>query len=381
MTAVMAADRMRIALVCFSEAWGGLEIMVAKIADNLRRRGHNVTIVCPAGSPIAEESASLQLPSLLLNPRFGPLDVGAIGNLARHFRRNNIDIGLATLSKDIGLLALASRLAPATHIGYIQQMQFGHSKRDLVHRYTYSRLSLWITLTSSMKESVVRNTIVPADRIKVIPFGTNLHRFDPRRIRQAPSRRSFGFPTGVSVVGFIGRLDPQKGCEEFLRAAQRVLRKRRKTLFVMLGEETRGEPGYAEHLRQLSRQLELGDQIRFLPFTRDVPAFLSALDILAVPSHGETFGYVAVEGMAMGKPVIGTNAGGLPEIIVDRETGYLVPPKDPEELAEAILRLAGSRKLRERMGKEGRQRAVERFDFGKSVRALEKALQPFRGTP
>ncbi|MBI4418395.1 MAG: glycosyltransferase, partial [Ignavibacteriales bacterium] len=110
------------------------------------------------------------------------------------------------------------------------------------------------------------------------------------------------------------------------------------------------------------------------PFTSEVPRLLRALDVLVVPSHSESFGYVAVEAMAMGIPVLGTKAGGLPEIVVDQETGFLVPPRDPAALAERLIILLKNKSLRSSMGKRGRRRALELFDFARSVEHLEEIL-------
>lgn len=364
-----------IALICFSRSWGGLEIMVTRIASALRNSGHKAVLISPSGSPLEAEASRLGLSHVSITPRFRYLDPRVIGDLGRLFRKRKIGVAVATISRDIGTITLAARFSPPTRIAYFQQMQFGHPKRDLFHRWSYGALDAWITLTQAMKASVAKNTIVNEENIHVIPFGTDTTVFNPRVITRSLGRRTFKLPAGKLHVGFIGRLDKQKGCDEFIRAAAIVRKSVRGVRFVLAGEETRGEPGYAEHLRNLRDSLGLQHHVRFLPFTREVPAFLASLDVLAVPSYGETFGYVAVEGMAMGIPVVGTNAGGLPEIIVDGETGFLVPSGDHEALAGAIIMLLKRPALRKTMGKLGRERVKERFEFRNNVQALEKLFQ------
>ncbi|MEX2115506.1 MAG: glycosyltransferase family 4 protein [Bacteroidota bacterium] len=369
-----------VALICFSHAWGGLEIMVTKIAAALSTRGHRVFLISPSGSPIEAEAVRQGLTHISMTPRMKYLDPKIIGELGRLFRRHQIGIALATLSRDISTVVLAGRFSPGTKLVYFQQMQFGHSKRDLFHRWTYSALDSWITLTRAMKNSVVQNTIVKERILDVIPFGTDRTVFDPRRSSRKHGRSVFQLPNNSLLVGFIGRLDKQKGCEEFIRAAAIVRKSAPKSLFILAGEETHGEPGYADSLRSLSDSLGLKQHIRFLPFTREVPLFLASLDVLAVPSYSETFGYVAIEGMAMGLPVVGTNAGGLPEIIVDGETGFLVPPRNPEELARPIISLLKKPALRKAMGTKGQKRVKERFDFRKNIKMLEALFQRLSST-
>ncbi len=364
-----------IALICFSRSWGGLEIMVTKIAYALSHSGHKTHLVSPAGSPLETEAIRLGLPHVPITPRFKYLDPAVIGDLGRLFRQRQIGIAVPTISRDIGTVAFAARFSPSTQVAYLQQMQFGHPKRDLFHRWSYGTLNVWITLTEAMKASVAKNTIVTEDRIHVIPFGTDTTVFNPRRVTRRLGRRMFPLKNGSLQVGFIGRLDRQKGCDEFIRAAAIVRKSIRGAHFVLAGEETRGEPGYAEQLRNLRDSLGLQRHVQFLPFTREVPAFLASLDILAMPSYAETFGYVAVEAMAMGVPVVATNAGGLPEIVLDGETGFLVPPRDHDALARQITNLLKNSALRKSMGKKGRQRVMERFEFRKNVKALEELFQ------
>lgn len=349
--------------------------MVTKIAHALHKNGHKILLVSPAGSPLEAEASRLGLAHVSITPRFRYLDPVAIGDLGRLFRQRNIGIAVTTVSRDIGTAVLAARFSPSTRVTYFQQMQFGHAKRDLFHRWTYGALSAWITLTQAMKTSVAKNTIVRENDIHVIPFGTDTALFDPRKVTRRSSRRLFRLPTGMLHVGFIGRLDRQKGCDEFIRAAAIVRKSVRGVHFILAGEETRGEPGYAEHLRNLRNSLGLQRHVQFLPFTREVPAFLASLDVLAVPSYSETFGYVAIEGMAMGIPVVGTNAGGLPEIVLDGETGFLVPPADHEALARQITALLKKPALRKAMGKRGQERVKERFEFRTNVKALEELFQ------
>lgn len=364
-----------IALICFSRSWGGLEIMVTKIASGLSKAGYKIVLVSPSGSPVESEASRLGLPHVAITPRFRYLDPGVIGDLGRLFRQRRIAVAVATISRDIGTVVLAARFSPATRVAYVQQMQFGHQKRDLFHRWSYGALDAWITLTHAMKASVVKNTIVKEEQIHVIPFGTDTTVFNPQKVTRRLGRRMFKLRAGALYAGFIGRLDRQKGCDEFIRAAAIVRKSIRGAQFILAGEETRGEPGYAQHLRNLRDSLDLQHHVQFLPFTREVPAFLASLDILAVPSYSETFGYVAVEGMAMGIPVIGTNSGGLPEIIVDGKTGFLIPPGDHEALAEAIITLFKKPALRKVMGNLGRQRVKQHFEFQNNIQTLDKLFQ------
>jgi glycosyltransferase involved in cell wall biosynthesis len=119
----------------------------------------------------------------------------------------------------------------------------------------------------------------------------------------------------------------------------------------------------------------IADQVQWLGFRDDVPELLAASDIFALPSVDEPFGRAIVEAMASEKPVVATRSGGVPEIVVEDETGLLVPPGDDRELAVALGRLAESEGLRRRMGKAGRERAMRLFDVDRTAARVQELYE------
>jgi glycosyltransferase involved in cell wall biosynthesis len=116
----------------------------------------------------------------------------------------------------------------------------------------------------------------------------------------------------------------------------------------------------------------LDPYVQFWGFRTDIPEILAQLDILVVPSLQEPFGKIIIEGMAMKKPVIASNVGGIPEIIVDGQTGILVPPENAEALRQALESLLENRDMRKKMGIEGRKRVEQMFSIDKNVRQTEQ---------
>jgi glycosyltransferase involved in cell wall biosynthesis len=253
-------------------------------------------------------------------------------------------------------------------------MQSGVNKRDLLHTWMYSRLSLWISLTSRMKQEVVEHTRVPEELITVVPLGRDTRLFDPKSYDRSEARKKYGFAQRGPIVGTAGRLDPQKGQEEFLRSIPLVLKHQRRARFVIAGDETRGEEGYRKQLLELSERLGVSDHVRFLPFVENVPEFMAAIDLFVLPSYSETYGLVLIEAMAMGKPVVATNAGGVPEIVDDGRTGLLIPPRDEGALADAIVRVLKDDSLRRDLSEQARRDALERFDSARCVDRLVQTL-------
>jgi glycosyltransferase involved in cell wall biosynthesis len=158
------------------------------------------------------------------------------------------------------------------------------------------------------------------------------------------------------VVGGIGRLDPQKGWDVFCQAASLVRRRVPGAQFVVIG---RG-PDRA----RLAALPECG-AVEFVGYRDDAPSYIPAFDAVAVPSRFEGFGRVAAEAMLAGVPVVASRIGGLPEVIDD--SGILVAPEQPEELAEALVSIAEDHDLRATLAERGRRRAIERFGVEQMV--------------
>jgi glycosyltransferase involved in cell wall biosynthesis len=353
----------RIAFVCFSSSFGGLELSMLKLASECTRRSAECCIIVQPNTMLAQYAAQEHLKTILLKTRLKYGDIGASIQLARILHSHRIDIAVIMQSKDISIVTAAHVLVPTAKLVFYQEMQFGINKRDIFHTWMYSHLSLWITLTQKMKREVTELTHMPPERIAVIPIGTDMRRFNPDLYNRKSARQQFRIPQSKFVIGMLGRLDAQKGQEEFIRAAHLLLQQEADLHFVLAGDETHGQHAFKEHLENLIRELNIQAAAQFLPFTEAVPEFMSALDIFVLPSYSETFGFVLVEAMAMQKTIVATNAGGVPEIITDSSTGILIPPRNFTLLAEALKTLIKNKELRTSLSHQARRDALNRFDI------------------
>jgi glycosyltransferase involved in cell wall biosynthesis len=363
-----------IAFVCFSSSFGGLELSILKLASEFNKRMADCLLIVSPDTSLAHFAKQYNLKVNFLKTKLKYGDVAASIHLARILRSNHIDVVVIMQSKDMSIVTVAHLLYPYAKLVFYQEMQFGINKRDILHSWMYSHLSLWITLTTKMKQEVLEHTRMPQERISIIPIGTDMHRFDPSLFDQRTTRKQFTIPQSKLVVGVLGRLDPQKGQEEFIRTIPILLKHQTNLHFVIAGDETGGQHGFKKKLRDLSIELGVNDEIQFLPFTDAVPEFMSAIDIFVLPSHAETFGFVLVEALAMGKAIVATNSGGVPEIITDNSTGLLVPSLDGQALADAILRLLKDQRLRSSFSSEARADALKRFDVARCVDQLVISL-------
>lgn len=209
-----------------------------------------------------------------------------------------------------------------------------------------------VAVSAAVERALVAQGADPG-RVRVIPGGVDLTGYR----RQAP--------LVPGVLCALGRLQTEKGFDVLLRSMAELRGQAR----LLLG----GEGLLEAELPRQAESLGISDLVEFRGFVTDVPAFMAEAGMFVLSSRSEGLGLVIVEAMAAGRPVVATRVGGVPEVVVDGETGLLVPPDDPGALAVAIRRLLADPALAARMGEAGRKRAHDQFGAGRMA-ALTASL-------
>jgi glycosyltransferase involved in cell wall biosynthesis len=180
---------------------------------------------------------------------------------------------------------------------------------------------------------------------------------------RANLRAALGLPPSPPVVALTGQVSEIKGIWEFVEAARLLVGRGVTATFAVLGDDLKGKGALRQAMEERVASLGLTPHFRFLGFRPDAPAVIPAFDIVAVPSHVEPLGNATLEAMAVGVPVVGSRVGGIPEMVVDGQTGRLVPPRDPVALADALGTLIGDGHERARLGRAARARAESAFSL------------------
>ncbi|HEY1991742.1 MAG TPA: glycosyltransferase [Gammaproteobacteria bacterium] len=218
----------------------------------------------------------------------------------------------------------------------------------------------------------------PAHKIVVIRNGVDTSRFGARN-DGAALRRELGLPPTSPLVTMLARLSPTKGIDYFLEAAAKLRDRHPEARFLLVGEcftrdserEFMVDHAYRKVLQDKVDSLGLTDRVTFTGLRKDVPDVLAASTVSVLPSLSEGISNTLLESMAAGVPVVATQVGGTPEAVADGEQGLLVPPGDSAALASAISRVLSDPLLAQRLGANGRRRAVEEFSFEAVVRRTE----------
>jgi len=216
---------------------------------------------------------------------------------------------------------------------------------------------------------------VPREKGRIVYNGLDPAAFDGLSGRDAV-RQSLGLVQGDQAVGIVGRLEPWKGQDVFVRALALVRQSVPRARGIVVGDAVPYGPDYRGALLALCAELGLGAGLVFTGFRSDLPAVMQALDVLVLASVSpEPFGRVLIEAMAAGKPVVATDAGATREIIEDGVQGLWVPPGDVAALAHAIVTLLSHREQALAMGQAGRQRVLERFTVQQYVDGIQKVYR------
>jgi glycosyltransferase involved in cell wall biosynthesis len=239
-------------------------------------------------------------------------------------------------------------------------------QQDIASKVKYelaaAAIPVSVIVCSSDYAVEAQRALTPGADVRKIHLGIPVAVVASRGGAGAEARQAVGC-NGNPLVGIVGRLEAWKGQDVFLRAAARVGAEHPRAVFAVVGGRTPGkEDEYPSRLQAMVRELQLGGRVHFAGHAVDVFPWFDALDVCVHATHGEPFGLVLVEAMALGKPLVATALGGPVEIVEEGVSGLLVPPGDDEALAGAICRLLADDALAARLAEGGRRRAFEFTD-------------------
>lgn len=347
----VTTNRLRILHVDPERHWGGGEAQVLGLVCHLRDVGHDVAVAAHPDGPLWHAVLAQDVPVHPLRVRHG-FDLGAarvLRSLAAaadvvHFHTARAHALALWLGKTAGIRVVTRR------------MDYAPRPRPYA-RILYNRRVDWVVAISDPIRRILIAAGVEARRISVIPSGVDLERFCAGDdVRTHMRQDTLRLQSDDLAVLLVGALVDRKGHAVLLHAARRLAQRGLRPVYVFCGD---GQGRRA--LEELTATVGLTERVRFLGWCPDVAPLLAAADVVVVPSLHEGLGVAALEAMAAARPVIASRIGGLAEVVIDGETGWLVPPGDAGALAaalEAALRDAGESKRR---GTAARVRVTRHF--------------------
>jgi glycosyltransferase involved in cell wall biosynthesis len=357
---------------------------ILPLAKKLRERGNIVEFAFGPGEMLEElKNEGFRFTDLPMNKMSRSLrNIGIINRLSKVIKEGKYDV-VHTYTPVIGLYGRIAAYKAKTPViihsvlGSLlaSGVPFSHRLMYFITELATSRtVDLFITLNDKDAHDMVKYRLTSKDKVVSLKYeyGINLDQFNPAIIDKThleEVRKKYRFQDGIPVIGFVGRMIGAKGILELFESYKKVRAGGIRIKLAYLGDaiSTDKDKQSIEHLKNLVRESGFEDDVIFLGMQKDVPFYISLMDVVVHPSHHEGFPRIPVEAGAMGKPSVCTAVSGAEVAIEEGKTGFIVPIKNPDRLAEAIHKLVTDPVLAQKMGNAARQRVVELFDENKIV--------------
>jgi len=360
-------SRIRVVEVLATGSNGGAQEHLYGLLSRIDRERYDVSVVALTAGSGTRKIARLGIPVLIIEEKDDDL---AAEVLASHLAATCPDVVHSHMYR-AEIVGTRAALLAGERLGrrpYIVSTVHSSRIRTSEDRAAVKALTPSMDRLIAVSESIVckiadeRGGLAP---VSLIYNGVDLDRYE----HQEPCctlREEYGMEPSSQIVGVVARLEPEKGHPTLLEAWPAVLRLCPEAYLLIVGEG-----GQREALERQVNDLRIGHRVVFTGRRDDVPAVTAALDVAVLPSYREAQGLTILEAMALTRPVVASNVGGIPEMIQDGVTGLLVPPRDPDALALAIVRLLRDHPLADMLARAGHDLVHDRFCIQLMVRSIE----------
>ena len=366
-------NKLNVVHVTFSLDIGGAEIVIFNLIRKFDKQKFNTSICSlTAGGDLVPELENAGIPIHVVQKNEGK-DLKIYYRLYRFFRDNNIDIVHCHNMYMLLYCAIPAKLAGAIGVVLTEHANL----RNPSKLYCFlSRVSQKFTDLITVNSQQVIDALVndqglkPRDMV-IIPNGIDFAQYH-QQFDTSALRSELGIDADDKVVGIVGRLVPVKDHLTLIKAFAKLVARLPSARLLIVGD---GQE--LDNLKAFVEQQQLNERVIFTGFRRDILALLNVMHAFVLSSLKEGQSISILEAMAVGLPVVATAVGGTPELVMDNETGLLVPSQDPEALGNAIYKVLSDSETAARLGDAGRKRIQERYDLEKITRDYEEYYAKF----
>lgn len=369
-------------ILSVTKSTGGVAAYNRTLSEHLHQRGYDVHVICLSDgnesyARTLEEREISATPMAMARYSIAPLsDLLLAVRLLRHIRQHPVDLIIGHGAKAGFLSRVTGRVEGVPVLYVVHAMSFlrrVRGRRAVLYRQLERVGSLLggriVAISRSMRDELARCKIAPASEVTVIHTG-----IDPAKLQYprdpSAARRALGLDPHRPVVGWAGRLHPDKAPLDFVRAAELVANAIPDVQLLMAGEGP-----LADEVRALARQSGLGDRLITAGWQNDMVSLYSALDIYTATSLSEGLPVTLLEAMAAGRPVVATSAGGVAEVIRHGVDGYMVDVGDHQTMARHCEELLLDDRLRSEMGRAAKDRVSVSFAIGPMMDCWQDLIQ------
>jgi glycosyltransferase involved in cell wall biosynthesis len=357
---------------------GGAEVLLVDLVRGSKEAGYDVSVGYSTYGPLEKNLVALGISCTRL-PRLGRVDPILLLRMCQLILREKPDIVHTHLFKSDLHGRLAARLCgvpvviSTSHNNDVWARRFPLGS---FYGFTAKLTDKVIAVSNEVREYQIQYTGISPHKIIVIDNGVNVQRFADQEDAGLSLRHEFQISVGTPLIGIIGRLQPQKDHENFLKAAVQIRSKLPDARFLVVGDGP-----LREELMAQAQTLGLGSSVIFCGIRQDIPAVMAAIDLLVISSKWEGLPVTLLEGMAACRPVVSTAVGGVPNVVADGQAALLVPPEDSLALAIACLKILQDPALAQSLAQAGYERVKNQFSLdamiGKTLNLYEELLENY----
>lgn len=351
---------------------GGGETYLFSLADRLPRDHYAFSVLCPSEGFLPQRLRKIGVPVIPFEiPRL--LSPATLVRLIRLFRHHRPDIVQSHGARPNFYTALAGRWTRVpTIVSTIHNSLYDYpisSIRRLLYllgeRLTFALSDQILCVADALAQDLIKRSNREPAKIQVIRNGVDLEVFDPKTVDGSRIRREFGLEQDTPLIGIVGRMTPQKGHRDLLTALVQI-----RTIVPAVRVLIVGDGPLRDDLVQHVRIHGLDNCCIFTGMREDIPAIMSVLNLVALPSLSEGLPFILLEAMAMGKPVVATRINSVCEVVEDGVTALLVPPQAPDLLARAVIALLTNRDLAEKLSTSARALVEQCFSLNRMIQEI-----------
>lgn len=346
-----------------SNGWGGQEIRILQESIGMRERGHTIVMAVAKGGGLVKKAREkgFTVYELEFSRAHAPF---TLMKLLQIIKKHDIDIVNTHSSLDAWLGGIAARTGRKK---VVRTRHLSTPVRAGINSVLlYNKLADYVVTTSSrIIAPIVHQSKLPKERCRLVATGVEPSLLRPEKEEVKKFREGLGVSPEDTLVGTACFVRSWKGIEDLMHAAN-LLRDIKALKWVIIGG------GFVDRYKGLAKELALDNLLFFTGHLEDPSAALAALDIFTLLSTAnEGISQSSLQAAYLGKPLVTTTVGGLPEICRNRETGILVPPKNPKEVAAAILTLHDDPEMRGRLGKRAKELVENKFTMQHTLEQME----------
>jgi len=351
---------------------GGAEQVMFTLVESLPKHKYRPIVCSLENGPLVQRLIQKNLKIVIL-PKKRPYDMMFLLKLIHLIRKERIKIihSHSLISSVYGWIAAKSTHTPLV-ITLHGKSLFNLKRGNNLFPFLAKHCSKVICVSKDLEKEMKRRGL-STKKLVVIYNGINLEKFYKRKPTNN-LKKELDFNPSDLIVGSVGTLRAVKNYDCLLESVPQVLNKFPNTKFILVGDGP-----LKNILQKKAETLGISNSVIFLGQRNDIPRILSIFDLFVLPSVTEGISIALLEAMATELPVVATCVGGNPEVVLDNKTGLLIPPKDPDKLAKAIISLLGDKDKRLTMGKEGRKRVEKRFSIQTMVKQYGELYRSLLG--